>query len=89
LLEILSKFNLASDRILGTTTGKIINCKTLQHMKIIEKFPSNEKGLKESSVPLGLMRDFPRISKEDNPKVLTGYIAAHAKESGVTPSLII
>jgi len=30
------------------------------------------------------MRDFPPISKEDNPEVLAGYIAAHAKESGAT-----
>jgi len=84
LLEALRKSNLASDRVLGTTTGKIINGKTLQHMKIIKKFSSNEKDLKESSIPSELMRDFPPISKEDNPEVLAGYIAAHAKESGVT-----
>jgi len=30
------------------------------------------------------MRDFPPMSKEDNPEVLAGYIAAHAKESGST-----
>ncbi len=27
------------------------------------------------------MRDFPSITKEDNPEVLTGYLAAYAKES--------
>jgi len=89
LLETLKKFNLASDIVLGPTTGKIINGKTLQNMKIIGKFSSNEKDLKESSVPSGLMRDFPRISKEDNPEVLTGYIAAHAKESGATSQDVV
>jgi len=77
----LEKFNLGSDRVLGIATGKMINGKTLQHMKIIKKFSPNEKDLKESSVPSRLMRDFPSISKEDNPKILTGYLAAYAKES--------
>jgi len=81
LIETLKKFNL------GTTTRKIINGKTLQNMKIIGKFSSNEKDLKESSVPSGLMGDFPRISTKDNPKVLTGYIVAHAKESGGTSQM--
>jgi len=58
-------------------------------MKIIGKFSSNEKDLKESSVPSGLLRDFPPISKEDNPEVLTGYIAAHAKESGATSQGVV
>ena len=53
-------------------------------MKIIRKFSPNEKDLKESSVQLELMRDFPPILKEDNPEVLAGYIVAHAKESGET-----
>jgi len=35
------------------------------------------------------MRDFPRISTEDNPEVLTGYIAAHAKESRRTSQGIV
>jgi len=84
LLETLRKSKLTFDRVLGTATGKIINGKTLQNMKIIRKFSPNEKDLKESSVQSELMRDFPPISKEDNPEVLAGYIAAHAKESGVT-----
>jgi len=84
LLETLRKSKLASDRVLGMATGKIINGKTLQNMKIIRKFSPNEKDLKESSVQSELMRDFPPISKEDNPEVLAGYIAAHARESGAT-----
>jgi len=48
LIETLEKFNLASDKVLGIATGKIINGKTLQNMKIIGKFSSNEKDLKES-----------------------------------------
>ena len=42
-----------------------------------------------SDLPSGLLRDFPPISKEDNPEVLTGYIAAHAKESGVTSQGVV
>jgi len=84
LLETLRKSKLASDRVLGTATGKIINGKTLQNMKIIKKFSPNEKDLKESSVQSELMRDFPPISKEDNPEVLAGYIAAHARETSAT-----
>jgi len=61
LLEIMRKSKLTSDRILGTVSGKIINGKTLQNMKIIRKFSSNEKDLKESTVQSELMRDFPPI----------------------------
>jgi len=84
LLEILRKSKLATDRILGTVTWKIINGKTLQNMKIIRKFSPNEKDLKESTVQSELMMDFPPISKEDNPEVLVEYIAAHAKETSET-----
>jgi len=35
------------------------------------------------------MRDFPRISTEDNPEVLTGYIAAYARESGGTSQGVV
>jgi len=55
---------------------------TLQNMKIIRKFSPNEKDLKESIAQSELMRDFPPISKEDNPEVLAELIAAYAKESG-------
>jgi len=51
-------------------------------MKIIRKFSPNEKDLKESAVQTELMRDFPPISKEDNPEVLAELIATYAKESG-------
>jgi len=51
-------------------------------MKIIRKFSPNEKDLKESAVQTELMRDFPPISKEDNPEVLAELISAYAKESG-------
>jgi len=82
LLETLRKNQLASDKSLRTTTGKIINGKTLQNMKIIKKFSPNEKDLKESAVQTELMKDFPPISKERNPEVLAELIAAYAKESG-------
>jgi len=51
-------------------------------MKIIRKFSPNEKDLKESVAQSELMRNFPPISKEDNPEVLAELIAAYAKESG-------
>ena len=81
LLETLRKNKLASDKSLRTTTGKIINGKSLQNMKIIKKFSSNKKDLKESAVQTELMKDFPPISKERNPEVLAELIAAYAKES--------
>jgi len=82
LLETLRRHKLVSDKTLRTVTGKIINGKTLQNMKIIRKFSPNEKDLKESAVQTELMRDFPPISKEENPEVLAELIAAYAKESG-------
>jgi len=82
LLETLRRNKLASEKALGTVTGKIINGKTLQNMKIIKKFSPNEKDLRESVVQTELMKDFPPISKERNPKVLAEQIAAYVKESG-------
>jgi len=61
LLETLRRNRFASDRTLGTTTGKIINGKTLQNMKIIRKFSPNEKDLKEYVAQSELMRNFPPI----------------------------
>jgi len=82
LLETLRRNNLASDKTLKTRTGKIINGKTLQNMKIIKKFSPNEKDLKESAVQIELMKDFPPIYKERNPEVLAEVIAGFVKESG-------
>jgi len=82
LLETLRRNNLASDKILRTRTGKIINGKTLQNMKIIKKFSPNEKDLKEFAVQTALMTDFPPIYKERNPEVLAELIAGFVKESG-------
>jgi len=82
LLETRRRHGLASDRSLRTVTGKIINGKTLQNVKIIRKFAPSEKDLKESAVQTELIRDFPPISKEDNPEVLAELIAAYAKELG-------
>jgi len=56
-LETLRRNKLASDKILRTRTGKIINGKTLQNMKIIKKFSPNEKDLKEFAVQTELMKD--------------------------------
>jgi len=82
LLETLRRNKLASEKALGTVTGKIINGKTLQNMKIIKKFSPNKKDLKESVVQTELMKDFPPISKERNAEVLAEQIAAYVKESG-------
>jgi len=81
LLETLRRNKLASYKILRTRTGKIINGKTLQNMKIIKKFSPNEKDLKESAVQTELMKDFPPIYKERNPEVLAELIAGFVKES--------
>ena len=82
LLETLRRNNLASDRTLRIKTGKIINGKTLQNMKIIKKFSPSEKDLKESAVQTKLMKDFPPIYKKKNPEVLAELIAGFVKESG-------
>jgi len=82
LLETLRRNNLASNKTLRTRTGKIINGKTLQNMKIIKKFYPNEKDLKESAVQTELIKDFPQIYKEKNPEVLAELIAGFVKESG-------
>ena len=82
LLKTLRRNNLASNKTLRTRTGKIINGKTLQNMKIIKKFSPSEKDLKESAVQSELMKDFPPIYKEKNPEVLATLIAGFVKESG-------
>jgi len=66
LLKTLRRNNLASYKTLRTTTGKIINGKTLKNMKIIKKFSPNEKDLKESTAQTELMKDFPPIYQERN-----------------------
>jgi len=83
LLETLRRNNLASDKSLRTRTGKMINGKTLQNMKIIKKFSPNEKDLKESTAQTKLMKDFPLIYQERNPEVLAKLIADFVKESGI------
>jgi len=82
LLETLRRNNLASDKTLRSRTGKMINDKTLQNMKIIKKFSPNEKDLKESTDQTKLMKDFPPIFKEKNPEVLNELISGFVKESG-------
>jgi len=75
--------NLVSDQILKTKTGKMINGKTLQNMKIIKKFSPNEKELKESTAPTKLMTDFPPIYQERNSEALAKLVADYAKASGI------
>jgi len=83
-LETFRRNNLASDQALRTKTGKMINGKTLQNMKIIKKFSPNEKDLKESTTPTKLMKDFPPIYQERNPEVLAKLVADSIKESGIS-----
>jgi len=83
LLKTLRRNNLASDKTLKIRTGKMINGKTLQNMKIIKKFSPNEKDLKESTAQTELMKDFPSIYQEINPEVLAKLIADFVKESGI------
>ncbi|RHN51473.1 hypothetical protein MtrunA17_Chr6g0468941 [Medicago truncatula] len=82
LLNYLKNYGVSSDEELGTVTGKIINGRTLQFMNIIKEFHPHNKDLKESTVQSDLMKDFPLISKEDNPEVLYQFITAHFKETG-------
>jgi len=74
---------LASDQILRTKTGKMINGKTLQNMKIIKKFSPNKKDLKESTTPTKLMTNFPPIYQERNSEALAKLVADYAKDSGI------
>ena len=82
LVRTLKNLGKASDKFLRIRTGKIINGKTLQYMKIIKKFSPSEKDLKESTAPTQLMNDFPPILKEKNPEVLNKLIAEFVKETG-------
>jgi len=83
LLEIFRRNNLASDQALRTKSGKTMNGKTLQNMKIIKKFSPSEKDLKESTALTKLMKDFPPIYQKRNPEVLAKLIADSVKESGI------
>jgi len=83
ILEILRRNNLASNNFIRTRTGKIINGKTLQNMKIIKKFSPDEKDLKESTAPTKLMKDFPSILQERNHEFLSKLVAESVKESGI------
>jgi len=83
ILEILRRNNLASNQVLRTKTGKMINGKTLQNMKIIKKFSPNEKDLKESTAPTKLMTDFPPIYQERNFEALAKLVADYAKDSSI------
>jgi len=83
ILEILKSNNVASDQILRIKTGKMINGKTLQNMKIIKKFSPNEKDLKESTAPTKLMTDFPPILQERNSEALAKLVAEYAKVSRI------
>jgi len=83
ILEILKNNNLASDQILRTKTGKMINGKTLQNMKIIKKFSPTEKDLKESTAPTKLKTDFPPIYQERNSEALAKLVAEYAKDSSI------
>jgi len=81
-VKTLKNLGRASDKFLRIKTGKIINGKTLQYMKIIKKFSPHEKDLKESTAPTELMKDFPPIIKEKNPEVLSKLIAEFINKTG-------
>jgi len=82
LISKLKKTGVVSDKDLGTMTGKIINGRTLRYMNIVEKAIVEENDMKKSDVISDLMEDFPPISKEDNPEVLTAYVITHFKGKG-------
>ena len=68
---------------LRTVTGKIINGKTLQNMKIIKKFSPNEKDMKDSTALTKLKTDFPPIYQERNSEALAKLVTDYAKELGI------
>jgi len=72
------------ENVVEISSGKMINGRTLQNMKIIKKFSPNEKDLKESTAPTKLMKDFPPIYQERNPEVLAKLVADSVKESGIS-----
>jgi len=81
VLKTLDTFNLVSDRVLGITTGRMINGTSLHNMKAIQIILTDSKDLKESEAPSQFIRDFPSILKENHPGALSAYLAAFAKES--------
>jgi hypothetical protein len=82
LLEILRKYKRASDSCFKiTTSDKILNSKTLYAMKIISKPPSDENWMEKSITNSDCIKNFPSILRENNPEILAGLVAAHARES--------
>jgi len=71
-----------SDRVLGITTGRMINGTSLFNMKAIKSILTDSKDLKESEAPFPFIRNFPSILRENHPEALSAYLAAFAKESG-------
>jgi hypothetical protein len=67
---------------LGTETGKVINGKTLKHMKLIETFTNFSTDLSESNAQSNLMKDFPPICKKDPFEVQMNFIKDHFATSG-------
>jgi hypothetical protein len=65
ILKALSSVNIFTDEQFGTETGKVINGKTLKHMKLIETFTKLNTDLSESNAQSNLMEDFPPICKKD------------------------
>jgi len=82
VLRTLETFNLVSDRVLGTTTGRMINGTSLFNMKAIKTILTDSKDLEESDAPFPFIKNFPSILRENNPEALSAYLAAFAKESG-------
>jgi len=86
ILNALKKVNYFTDAQLGTVTGMIINGGTLVHMKLIRKEDHKvlSTDLKESSVILNLMDDFPPICKQDPLEVRVIYMKEYFEMTGQT-----
>lgn len=63
-------------------TGKFINGRTLRYMGIVKKFEKLSTDLTESQIVSDLMTDFPPISKQDNPEVLSSYVTLNYERTG-------
>jgi len=89
ILRALSDTKVFTDKHLGTVIGKVINGRTLRHMKLIRKedYKKLNTDLKESTTISNLMEGFPPIYKQDPLDVQLYYIHDHLQATGETIQL--
>ena len=83
ILNTLHTIGAVSDDQLGTMVGSYINVKALKSIRLIKKVEKLESDLIKSMIVSDLMEDFPPISKEDHPVVISEYAVWYYKEIGI------